>query len=107
MPDPPLIIGRHVRALGPRAQGRRRLNRRVPCAQSGVSLTRPAHPLREWTTCALAALSQAGRSWVVAGRARFTVAAEWPLAHIQGRPAGATASRWKMRPTTTPSSRTE
>jgi hypothetical protein len=30
----------------------------------------------------------------------------WPLAHIQGRPCGPTASRQKMRPTTTPFSST-
>jgi hypothetical protein len=36
----------------------------------------------------------------------LTVAAEWPLAHIQGRPGGAVGTV-KMRPTTTPSSSTE
>jgi hypothetical protein len=40
---------------------------------------------------------------LVSMRRAFDRGAEWPLAHIQGRPCGATGTL-KMRPTTTPSS---
>jgi hypothetical protein len=61
-----------------------------------------AYSLRQLLANACIAASRVG-SYPCA--ARLTVAAEWPLAHIQGRPCGAVGTV-KMRPTTTPFSKT-